>query len=165
MNAATPIVREARLRIPIGDVEHRTYKGNLVAPGFAQRNIRKASKIIDGRAVVSIGVRREAFYATQFVELGTQKMDATPWLVPAFENQRDEVERRLADQLRTKIAKLTMTINTDFFAWLSAQAGFLRSSPTAYTRANCRRALSIRASGSCAMTMADSRILTVRAER
>lgn len=107
MNAATPVVREARLRIPVGDIEHRTYKGNLVAPGFGQRSIRKSSKIIDGRAVVSIGVRREAFYATQFVELGTQKMDATPWLVPAFENQRDEVERRLADQLRTKIAKLT----------------------------------------------------------
>ena len=107
MNAATPVVREARLRIPVGDIEHRTYKGNLVAPGFGQRSIRKSSKIIDVLAVVSICVRREAFYATQFVELGTQKMDATPWLVPAFENQRDEVERRLADQLRTKIAKLT----------------------------------------------------------
>lgn len=79
-----------------------------MAPGFAQRSIRKASKNHRRAERLSAsGVRREAFYATQFVELGTQKMDATPWLVPAFENQRDEVERRLADQLRTKIAKLT----------------------------------------------------------
>lgn len=39
-----------------------------------------------------------------------------------------------------------MTINTDFSPGSARRQGFLRSSPTAFTRANCRRALSIRAS-------------------
>jgi len=107
MNAATPVVREARLRIPVGEEAHRTYKGNLVSPGFAKRNIKKKIAIKDGRAVVSIGVAREAFYVVQFLELGTRYIPETPWLVPSFVAQRRNVEQRMAAQLKTKIEKLS----------------------------------------------------------
>lgn len=103
--ALTPVVREAKLRIPVGDDAHRTYKGNLVSPGFAKRSVKKASwsNRVTGKAKASVGVKREAFYAVSFVELGTSKMDAQEWLLPAFLAQRKVVEQRFAKTLKRKI--------------------------------------------------------------
>lgn len=110
-NAATPVVAEAKLRVPVssdGRVR-KSYKGNLITSGFAKRSIKKRSQLIDGRAVVSIGVKKEAYYATLFVELGTRHQEAQPWLVPALEAQQHNVERRLIEQLRRKIDRVTRT--------------------------------------------------------
>ncbi len=102
--AATPIRALAKLKIPKGSEAHRTYKGNLVSPGFAKRSIKMASKIRrDGVIDLVIGVKAEAFYATQFVELGTTKMRAQEWLVPAFEEKQSDFEKRLESKLREKI--------------------------------------------------------------
>lgn len=106
MAAAKPVVDEAKIRIPVGDTVHRTYKGNLVGPGFAKRSIKRVSKIIGGTVHVMIGVKREAFYATQFVELGVEHAAAKPWLVPAFENNKDKIEARLIEVLRRKILQV-----------------------------------------------------------
>ena len=108
LNATTPLMREAKARVPRGDVAHRTYKGNLVSPGFASRSIKRASSVRGGVASVRIGVRREAFYAVQFVELGTDKASAQEWLVPAYESQRTNIEKRFADQMRKKIEEVAM---------------------------------------------------------
>ncbi len=105
--SVTPVVREAKLRIPVGDTIHRTYKGNIVSPGFAQRSVKKVSRLNKrrGSAKASVGVKREAFYAVSFVEQGTSKMDAQEWLLPAFRARRNEVENRFAKQLKRKIEK------------------------------------------------------------
>lgn len=103
--AMTPVIANAKMRIPVGKENHLSYKGNLLQPGFARDSIRKATFIKDGRAVASVGVRKEAFYAVQFVEVGTSKMDAKEWLVPALEATRGEVERRLTKSLRKKVEK------------------------------------------------------------
>ena len=103
----TPLVQEARIRIPWSDRAHRTYKGTLVAPGFASRSIKKSAKLVGGVARGVVGVKREAFYATQFVELGTDKIDAQPWLVPAFKARRVDIEKKFTKDLKRKIDKLT----------------------------------------------------------
>lgn len=103
--AVNPVVAAAKLRIPVGDEYHMSYKGRLLEPGFAKASIKKATFIKNGRAVASVGVKKEAFYATQFVEVGTSKMEAKEWLQPALEATRDEVEKSLAKNLRRKIER------------------------------------------------------------
>lgn len=109
--ATKPVLDAARGLIPVNKVEelHRTYKGRLVAPGFAKRSI--AAKVTlsqDGRAVfASMGVKREAFYAVSFVELGTSKMAAQPWLRPAFEKTQSQALRRFAEVLKAQIDRVT----------------------------------------------------------
>ena len=105
--AGVPIMREARARIPTNDRSYlkKTYKGRKVAPGFAKRSIAKRVKLSADKssATVSVGVRREAFYAVNFVELGTSKQGSQPWLRPAARLTRREQIARLGDTIRRKI--------------------------------------------------------------
>ena len=103
--ATTPVMREARRRIPVGVDAHKTYKGRVVAPGFAKRSIaRKAFLSRDkSTAYCIVGVKPEAYYALQFVEMGTSKQSAQPWLEPAFRATQDEQIERLGANLRKKI--------------------------------------------------------------
>lgn len=92
----------AQAMIPEGIDEHKTYKGRLVAPGFAKRSIRVVARLDKkrGSAYAVLGVLSEAFYAVQFVELGTSKMRAQPWLRPAFAASKDPNIRKIADGMR-----------------------------------------------------------------
>ena len=109
MSASLPILRAAQTNAPVNDRDYlkRTYKGRLVAPGFLKRNIaRKAILSKDKRFVkVMIGPKPEAFYGTQFIEVGTSKIPARPWLRPAIESKRSEAVRRLGEQLKKNILK------------------------------------------------------------
>lgn len=93
-----------------GNQPHRTYKGRLVAPGFSSRNTRVVTKAEPGGTIVSaaLGVRREAFYAVQFIEreLGNSKHVAKPSLRAAMADTKDEQEAALAEKLRDRINKL-----------------------------------------------------------
>jgi HK97 gp10 family phage protein len=93
--------------IPVGKVPHATYKGNRVFPGFSRRSLRLFSRINkrNGTAEAIVGPSREAFYATQFVELGTSKMAARPWMRPAFESSVDPILREIANQLRKRLSR------------------------------------------------------------
>lgn len=94
--------------IPQGIDPHRTYKGRLVAPGFARRSLRVISKLdkTKHKASAVLGVRAEAFYAVQFVELGTSKMPARPWLRPAFAASTDPAVRMVGEGLKQWIVDL-----------------------------------------------------------
>lgn len=102
------VAREARARVPKGTVEHKTYKGRLVAPGFASRNVRVVTRINrnSGNAEALLGVRREAFYAVQFIELGTARIPATPWLVPSLEAKQDEAVEYMRRQMAKRIERI-----------------------------------------------------------
>jgi HK97 gp10 family phage protein len=87
---------------------HKTYKGRLVSRGFALRSIRMITKMSKDKQSASaiLGVRKEAYYALQFHELGTSKMRARPWLVPALEQSKDETVRGVGDILRKRIERI-----------------------------------------------------------
>lgn len=101
------VKKAAQARVPVGSELHKTYKDRLVAPGFAQRSVRvvvKASK--DGsQAAALIGTRREAFYAVNFLELGTSKMPARPWLRPAMESTQEEQQAAIAKIIKRAVER------------------------------------------------------------
>lgn len=98
----------ARARIPRGTVPHITYRGRLVSPGYAVSTLRVETRINKrtGSAEAMLGVGREAFYAVLFVELGTARMQAQPWLRPAFEESEDKMLRVMADDLRKRVERI-----------------------------------------------------------
>lgn len=83
----------------------RTYKGRLVAPGFARRSTYISTSINrqTGNASATIGVRHEAFYAIQFIEFGFRDVPPRPWLVPAFKATRGTMLASLTSALRKNI--------------------------------------------------------------
>lgn len=98
----------ARTRLKPGTEPHKTYKGRLVSPGFALSTLHIETFVDKARGVVSavLGVAREAFYAALFVELGTSKDKAQPWLQPSFEQSKDPMLRKLADSLRERVERI-----------------------------------------------------------
>lgn len=98
----------ARARIPVGTEPHKTRRGRLVSGGFALATLHIETFVnkSKGTAVAMLGVAREAFYAVQFVELGTSTQEAQPWLQPAFEQSKDPMLQRLADSLRQRVEKI-----------------------------------------------------------
>lgn len=99
---------KAKAAMPVGSVPHATYKGNRVFPGFSKRSLRMLTRINKrtGSVEAIVGPRREAFYATQFTELGTSKMPARPWLRPAFESSQDPVLREIGSQMRKRLDRI-----------------------------------------------------------
>lgn len=114
--AMTPAVEAATAAAPVANPPYnygnrtvdpypkKTYKGRRVAPGFTSRSIVKNTKLDKTRTFVkvSLGVRREAFYAVQFLELGTSKIPKRPWLEPAFRGAKDAVDKRFRELLKLR---------------------------------------------------------------
>lgn len=106
--ALQPAARRAKQLIPKGSRGHKTYKGRLVAPGFASRNIVSFSFAISSGVLAQLGVRKEALYATQFVEVGKSKKHKQrphPWLGPAFKQTREQQMTKLVQALEKNIDK------------------------------------------------------------
>lgn len=90
--AGAKVIRDdAKQRAPLGTVPHyRSFKGKrgaLVQPGNLRREIRarKAKREKWGEVRYKVGMTGRAFYG-RFLEFGTRKMAARPWLRPAFDN-------------------------------------------------------------------------------
>lgn len=95
------IVRDARATVPVGSVPHKTYKGRWVGAGFLKRSVKKTTRVHRGKTdvTVRIGVKNEAFYGVQFLELGTSKHPRRPWLRTAFKRNR----RKAVDIMRQRM--------------------------------------------------------------
>lgn len=87
---------------------HRTYRGRFVTAGFASRNLRMIVVMSkDKQAAWSLlGVRKEAFYALQFFELGTAKIPSQPWLTPAFYQSRNQSIAGVGAELKKRIERI-----------------------------------------------------------
>ena len=90
---------------PLDPYPKKTYKGRRVAPGFTRRSVAIRAFLARTRdfVKVSLGVRREAFYAVQFLELGTSKIPKRPWLEPAFRGAVAAVDAALQSRLKALI--------------------------------------------------------------
>lgn len=109
--AIQPALQRAKADIPVGVDAHRTYKGRDVQPGFARKNVRAIVSIARDKqsGVAVLGVRSEAFYAVSFVEVGTSKAAAQPWLVPAFNGTKPKQTAELATEISKGIADAART--------------------------------------------------------
>lgn len=96
----------ARSRAPVGSKRHKTYKGNVVSPGFAKKSLRVETTAKNGAVTAKLGVLKEAFYALQFIELGTATIPRAPWMVPAFESQQDQALRKIGESMRKRIDRI-----------------------------------------------------------
>jgi HK97 gp10 family phage protein len=115
MQATLPVVQAARARAPVGNPPYKGkdpypvkgYKGGYYVPGHAKRNIARKSVISRDKTQVNvlIGVKPQAFYAVQFIELGTSKIPKRPWLEPAFRSSLPDVQDRFRERLRTVMDK------------------------------------------------------------
>lgn len=127
--ALTPVVNKARANAPVGTQAHQTHTGRIVAPGFLKRNVAKKVKISKDKTSVSgmVGVKPEAFYGVNFIELGwtpgkrtkgirallrrgtdnrtSTKVRANPWLEPAFESSQAETVNLFGKFLKEGIDK------------------------------------------------------------
>lgn len=103
----------ARSLMPRGTQPHKTYRGRLVSPGFAISTLHIETWLNKrtGSAVAGLGVEKEAFYATVFVELGTAHMPAQPWLRPAFESSESEMLGQIGTSLKQRIEKVRAKAN------------------------------------------------------
>lgn len=104
-DALKPAMEAASANVPTGtDRTHRTYLGRLVTPGFASRSLRRVvSRPRNGVVRAMLGVAKEAFYAINFFEFGTSRVPAQPWIVPAFESNKQAMLDRYLEALRRKI--------------------------------------------------------------
>ena len=105
-SATLPLWRAAQANAPENDRDYLStlYTGRKVSPGFLKRNVKRKSWQPRKTFVKAmVGPTTEAFYGTSFVELGTSKMPAQPWLVPAYNATKGTVLRRLTKALKRGI--------------------------------------------------------------
>lgn len=105
--ASKPVVERARATVPVGTRLHKTYKGRIVSPGFAKRSIKLETFLTRDKsaAIALVGVRREAYYALQFLELGTARIPRRPWLKPAFEATAGQQVQLVLSALKKRIER------------------------------------------------------------
>ena len=105
--AILPTKRKMKAAVPVGKIEHKTFKGRYVAPGFLQRSVKHLSRFDKktGTASVRIGVKKEAYYGVSFVDKGTVKMAAQPWFKSIFETDAHNIVNIFKEKLREKILR------------------------------------------------------------
>ncbi len=106
--AGQVVVKRARSLAPSGSVAHKTYKGRLVAPGFLKRSVAKKGSLSRDKSAmtVRIGVKSEAFYGLNFLELGTRYLPKRPWLTRAFNSTRTEQVNVMRKKMKAGIEKI-----------------------------------------------------------
>lgn len=104
----TETLKLAQTRIPVGTRIHRTYKGKVVAPGFGKASLRivTTTKTDDGLPAALLGVRKEAYYETQFLEWGTKKIRGKHWLLQAFNSSQSAMRGAMVVYLQKRLLKI-----------------------------------------------------------
>lgn len=110
------VKKKAQSKIPIGKKIHKTYKGSMRGLGFAKRSIvvRAYRKKSENFVLAAVGVKAEAFYAVNFVELGYRAgkkgkfVRARPWLGVSYHSQKAAVVKTFKKELIQGIKKEAM---------------------------------------------------------
>lgn len=90
-NAAEPVLEDAKANVPV--------KTGKLKKGLKITNVKRK----EGAKYILVGVDRgdnsEIFYG-KFIEFGTSKMSAKPFLQPAYEKNKDNIKRTIAETLK-----------------------------------------------------------------
>lgn len=92
-NAAEPVLEDAKATNAFNDRSGKLRKGLKIS------NIKK----LDGTKYVLVGVDKSdnsKIYYGKFLEFGTSKMPAKPFLQPAYEKNKDNIEKTIAETLK-----------------------------------------------------------------
>lgn len=126
MTSTTQTKKKMQAAAPRGSRAHKTYKGRLVSPGFLSRSVARKSRVDKrkGAAVVTIGVRPEAFYGVTFlddgqtvtqrrvsnggrrrktVKVGPYTLKAHRWFRQVFERDAQQIVDNFGRRLKIKI--------------------------------------------------------------
>lgn len=105
--AVTPVAKRTAATVPQGTVQHKTYKGRTVAPGFASRQVRKQVVVSRDKMTVyaMVGFSREAFYTMYFSPYSKRDQTKDDFQEAALRDQQDLVVNRFASQLAKAIRK------------------------------------------------------------
>lgn len=99
---------DARDRAPVRQVTDsgfgRSRKGRVRTPGFLASQMKLIVNTINGIPTALIGWSKAAFYGS-FLEYGTSKIAARPFMRPAFDTTVQPVIREFAFQLRLGIER------------------------------------------------------------
>lgn len=106
-----PALVRAQEIIPVGTQPHRLSNGLLVNYGYAKAALRTISTINPAKTLASgiLGVRKLAYYALQFIEMGTEKMAAQPWIRRALQETRSECEEAFKASIARAIERAAKT--------------------------------------------------------
>ncbi|MCA7943266.1 HK97-gp10 family putative phage morphogenesis protein [Burkholderia vietnamiensis] len=108
---ARVIFDEVKLRTPIGIATWESRNGKQKRyPGFLRDNILIAydkERSADGlRATYLVTWSKDAFYG-RFVEYGTSKMAANPFLRPGYDASKDAAAEKFGEVIDEKVKELT----------------------------------------------------------
>lgn len=120
--ALTPVVKEAKARASVAPEPHyMTVNGKkvVVQPGLLESSIRKrrlpksehVGEFAEGAVMgvlIGKGTKQKLYPRYwHFIELGTSKMQAAPFIRPSFDHNVDNMVNRFADKLSKNIDKLS----------------------------------------------------------
>jgi HK97 gp10 family phage protein len=118
-SGASPVTIETQRRGEARFIRNQRKKGRWSAlfrlPGYLRRHI-AVRRVRTGpeMALFTVGPTRSAFYG-MFLEFGTRKISARPFLRPAWDATKERVleniKRRLAEAVRIEAEKLAGTYN------------------------------------------------------
>lgn len=84
-------------------IEYEMMKNAPKRTGNLARNIRKGKfHYTNGVPSQSVGVSKKVFYA-KFVEMGTSKRSAKPFVVPSLQNTQDQVEQHMREVIKREL--------------------------------------------------------------
>ena len=124
LDAAKPIADEIKKTAPIaqspyfrylknkrgGDTVKRQVQGGTLRKSVTRKRVKKLEF-----AAVTVSIKDRAFYWT-FIENGTPRKAAQPFMRPAFDRKQAEASAIFADKLRKRIEKIAAKQNIDLGA-------------------------------------------------
>ena len=89
--AAKPIANDAKSLVNVSSIKHRHIREDIKIYGV---------KIKDGVRYIEIGPGKDTNWRAKFLEWGTSKMTAKPFLQPAYEKNKKNITEIIIQKLR-----------------------------------------------------------------
>ena len=106
-----PAFQRAQETMPVGSEPHRLKNGLLVNAGYAKSTLRIITTINSAKNIASavMSTRKLAYYEVKWVELGSHKMAAQPWIRRALAETRSQGEEAFKASIGKAIERAAKT--------------------------------------------------------